>query len=497
MAGKSLSELIAQKLISELDKSVGKLFRSKKEESRDESISEALNIIQKVTGGKKEGSSTLSEAIASKALGKKIPKQVPSEKTSSVDKKKYVSLKKSSLYTKYTSSSSKEIKSEDTLADALTRLYALIKKNSEKETLREETELDFKKVIEKEEEDKHKELIRAFLSKPKREGRPGGKPPTEAKGEKGKPGAKPTTKPTTRPTVTKASSARPSAKPSAGRPSGPSGGASGPSGGVSTATKVVTGAAAVALAGGAADVIASEEGLPKKGKAYYDPPGQKNLVSVGYGHQIKPEEYQQGFIQAGNDRIPLQGDKGVDTVLTPDQAKALLSADLPKYVKAAQVPLGESWNKLTDNQKSALTSYAYNTGSTKSLVKVGLKDAIDSGNIQQAANIIKEKGVKTSGGQINATLVTRRAKEADLFLSDAKATPSSTTESVPTQASKGDTLLSASTTNKDLKADQSTGGQSVVMVNNNNTTIARGTKKQPQVVPMQSDKAPILEAQYG
>ena len=491
MAGKSLSELIAQKLISGIDKSVGKLFRSKKEENKeDESVTEALNIIQKVTGGKKEGSSTLSEVIASKALGKKIPKQVPSEKTTSVDKKKYISLKKSSLYTKYTSSVSREIKSQDTLADALTRLYALIKKNSEKETLRDETELDFKKVIEKEEEDKHKELIRAFLSKPEREGRPGGKPPTEAKGEKGKPGAKPTTKPTTRPTATKAPSARPSAKPSAGRPSGPSGG-------ISTATKVVTGAAAVALAGGAADVIAAEEGLPKKGKAYYDPPGQKNLVSVGYGHQIKPEEYQQGFIQAGNDRIPLQGDKGIDTTLSPDQAKALLSADLPKYTKAAQAPLGESWNKLTDNQKSALTSYAYNTGSTKSLVKVGLKDAIDSGNMQQASDIIRNKGVRTAGGQVNATLVTRRAKEADLFLSDAKATPSSTTESVPAQSSKGDTLSSASTTNKDLKADQSSGGQSVVMVNNNNTTIARGTKKQPQVVPMQSDKATILEAQYG
>ena len=53
--------------------------------------------------------------------------------------------------------------------------------------------------------------------------------------------------------------------------------------------------------GQAADFISKEEGLPKGGKAMWDPPGQNNLVSVGYGHQIQANEYKQGFIDAGGE----------------------------------------------------------------------------------------------------------------------------------------------------------------------------------------------------
>ena len=187
---------------------------------------------------------------------------------------------------------------------------------------------------------------------------------------------------------------------------------------IPAAAKVAVGAVA---AGGffalASSVIAKEEGLPKNGKAYWDPPGQNKLVSIGYGHQIKPEEYKQGFIQAGDEKILIKGEKGIDTSMTPQQAKKLLEIDLPKYVERAKNPLSNSWEKLTDEQKTALTSYAYNVGSTVSLVNAGLKTAIDRGDTQEAAKIISEKGIRTANGKFNAALDKRRKKEAELFAS--------------------------------------------------------------------------------
>jgi GH24 family phage-related lysozyme (muramidase) len=159
------------------------------------------------------------------------------------------------------------------------------------------------------------------------------------------------------------------------------------------------------------DLITKEEGLPKNNKAYVDQTG----VSIGYGHQIKSNEYAQGFIQAGDEVVPIIGDRGLDTIMTPTQAKKLLRVDLPKYEQAAKKPLGAAWNKLNDTQKAALTSYAYNTGSTDKLVKYGLKEKIEMGDIQGAAQIITTKGTNTGKGIVLPTLVKRRAHEGALF----------------------------------------------------------------------------------
>ena len=218
----------------------------------------------------------------------------------------------------------------------------------------------------------------------------------------------------------------------------------------------------------AADFIAAHEGLPKGGKAYYDPPSQKNLVSVGYGHQIKPDEYKQGFIQAGNEKIPITGEKGINTTLTPEQAKALLNKDVPEYEKKAAGPLGEAWSKLSEDQKAALTSYAYNTGSTAGLVKRGLKDAILSGDMETAANIIKS-GIKTAGGTVLPALAARRGQEAALFAS------ASTGTSSPTAAS-GDQVASSTA------ATSRGGGTQVASINNSSTSglqTTSGGKNQP------------------
>ena len=165
-----------------------------------------------------------------------------------------------------------------------------------------------------------------------------------------------------------------------------------------------------------ADYISSKEGF--SGKAYLDPPkNTKNRYAIGYGHVIQPHEISQGYIQlADNKKVQVKGSGGKDTTLTKDEAKVLLQSDLPKYEKLAADPLGpEAWSKLNQDQKTALISYAYNTGSTQSLVDAGLKDAVLKGNSAKAAEIISTKGIKTSDGKFNAGLEKRILSEGALF----------------------------------------------------------------------------------
>ena len=244
------------------------------------------------------------------------------------------------------------------------------------------------------------------------------------------------------------------------------------------------------MAGGllamASSVIAKEEGLPKKGKAYWDPPNQKKLVSIGYGHQIKDFEYAQGYISAGDEKVPLKGDRGIETVMSAEQSKKLLELDAPKYEKAAKTPLGDSWEKLSDQQKSALISYAYNVGSTNSLVKNGLKDAIDSGNMKLAAQIIREKGIRTASGVFNEALDKRRRKEADLFEAGIQINPVVNVTSSNTTGTKID---QSSQQNKDLK-DQAAKDKAAINVINQSTNVQQGNQPTPQ--PKVDDRPPIL-----
>ena len=164
------------------------------------------------------------------------------------------------------------------------------------------------------------------------------------------------------------------------------------------------------------DYITAKEGFAAK--AYLDPPGNnKNQYSIGHGHLIQPHEVKQGYILlADGKKIPVKGPGGKDTTITKEEAKLLLNSDLPKYEKAAADPLGpEAWSKLNEDQKTALISYAYNAGSTAGLVKAGLKDAILKGDMERAADIIYQKGAKTSGGKYLTALEKRRLSESTLF----------------------------------------------------------------------------------
>ena len=133
------------------------------------------------------------------------------------------------------------------------------------------------------------------------------------------------------------------------------------------------------------------------------------------------DEYNTGIINLQDEKVTLIGSRGIDTTITSDQAKKLLNIDLPKYLAEAKNPIGTAaWDKLTDNQKAALVSYAYNTGSTKSLVKYGIVNYILQGDTNAVADIIQNKGIVTSKGNVLDVLVKRRKREADLFKSDSK-----------------------------------------------------------------------------
>jgi GH24 family phage-related lysozyme (muramidase) len=394
----------------------------------------------------------------------------------------------------------------ESVTNIASKIYSLLKKNQEKKTKELEIEQNFSKSLSNIKEKRNQQLIEALTKQPKglkketknikKESDKVKKETQDAKKEASKEkGASKGPAPSTQPPTAVPKGPAPSAQPSAAAPKpsatpapkptpsatrAPSGVASAGGGGglVAVAAGVVAGGT-LAMASA---VIAKEEGLPKGGKAYWDPPNQKNLVSIGYGHQIKDYEYKQGFIQAGSEQIPIRGNRGIDTVLTKEQAQLLLQQDLPKYAEAAKKPLGDSWEKLNDQQKSALISYAYNTGSTASLVKQGIKGAIDSGDTKGAAAIIRDKGIRTAGGQVNSVLVERRAKEAELFeakdlKSESKATPAST------PAKTGEKVSATSTENKDLKKQAASAAGGPIVVNQTNNIVASADNSKTMTVP--------------
>jgi len=160
--------------------------------------------------------------------------------------------------------------------------------------------------------------------------------------------------------------------------------------------------------------ITGKEGFV--GKATKD----TNRMAIGYGHNITDAEIKSGQIQLGNGEfIKVSGEGGKDTTITKEQADKLFSKDLRVYESIVIRAIGqEAYNKLSQNQKTAILSYVYNTGR----VPDGFADAIKAGNYANAAKSIRD-GVATASGekdpvrrkQLEAGLKIRRKKEADLF----------------------------------------------------------------------------------
>jgi len=376
--------------------------------------------------------------------------------------------------------------SKESASKILGSIYKLMKKNREEYVRESELQKTKKKKETKEEDKMHEELVSSLQEL-------GEKKP----GIPGKVSVKKPSKPKEKEIKSKSSTIKRRKRRAKGKLSIT--GAIGAASVLGVGKSALASETSIPLTGGLAKIasatIAKEEGLPKGGKAYWDPPGQSQKVSVGYGHQIKEQEYKQGFIQAGDEQISIKGNRGIDTVMTADQSQKLLQNDLPKYVDAAQKPLGSSWQKLADPQKAALVSYAYNTGSTASLVKAGIKEPIESGDTKGAAEIIRDKGIKTAGGRFVPVLAARRNKEAMMFASaDMKGSQATPISDTPKSAE----VASISDTNKNLKDDMSAQkGQQVAMINN---TVINSVNNQSSSNPRPSkeeDKPSYVRKSYG
>jgi GH24 family phage-related lysozyme (muramidase) len=468
--------------------------------------------------------------LASGMFGKRKPGAADNYAGSSDGMKKGLKNKKDPRFVTKSVTSETPVQKGESVTNISAKLFALFKSSFDKENKEEKIKRTSEKSMETVRDKRNKELIAALTAEPKglkkeskdlkkQEDRikkdmpkqPAAQPPSAA-APKGPASAQPpaaaapkgpasaqtpvagapkgppaagTPKPSASPATPKGSPAKPPAEIIPGAPAA----------GASTAAKVGVGVALAATGSiaTATEFIAKEEGFPKKGKAYWDPPHQRNLVSIGYGHQIKDYEYKQGYIQIGSEKISLVGERGVDTVITKQQGEVLLSQDIGSYEDRARKPLGENaWNKLTDKQKAALTSYAYNAGSIGTLLKVGLREAILEGDTKKAAKIIEDYGVKTSKGKYMKVLEERRKREASLFASENIKQDIKQPASLPEGGKK---LAEASSEGKDLKKQAAAAGGPVV-INQNNNVVASADNSKTMTTP-RSDGSRFVQGVTG
>lgn len=140
----------------------------------------------------------------------------------------------------------------------------------------------------------------------------------------------------------------------------------------------------------AASFIASVEGY--SAKAYADPSGQFETYSIGYGHQILPED-------------GLTNDAHIDEAM----ALQLLSDDLDKFVGCVESVVTVD---ISPEQEAALISLCYNIGcgafQNSTLVRY-----LNAGNYEAAQEQFSVWN--KAGGSISSALVSRRQQESDLF----------------------------------------------------------------------------------
>jgi GH24 family phage-related lysozyme (muramidase) len=133
--------------------------------------------------------------------------------------------------------------------------------------------------------------------------------------------------------------------------------------------------------------------------------------------------YRMGF---GNDKIRKGGkvydvtQSGANSTCTPAEAiDTLAYYGIQLYSDKIASSIGKSyWDKLTGNQKVALTSLGYNVGAyyiTAREYGKKIKRSIVAGDMEAAANAILN-GPQSADGKVLAGLVRRRKQEATLFL---------------------------------------------------------------------------------
>jgi len=127
-------------------------------------------------------------------------------------------------------------------------------------------------------------------------------------------------------------------------------------------------------------------------KPYLCPGG---YMTIGWGHRIRNENYEE---------------------ITPEEAELLLVKDISGVIDALEGMLGDSFEKLTDNQKAALISFVYNIGENAFRKSTIRKKILGGAPKEEIAEEFK-KWVFAGGKKLKG-LEKRREKEAELFLED-------------------------------------------------------------------------------
>jgi GH24 family phage-related lysozyme (muramidase) len=262
----------------------------------------------------------------------------------------------------------------------------------------------------------------------------------------------------------------PTAKPVTTAPPAPTATPTPPLPSLSTAAKVATGAAAGGVAVGSIVArIKSKEGF--QGKAYHDPKKDSNgkiiedRYSVGYGHQITPQEVKQGYIKLGETTVPVVGNLGKDTVITEPQASLLITQDYEKYERAANKIT--NFDKLGPEAQMAFRDMTYNMGegwfNPQKWPK--LHEALTNLDMNAAAeSIANSLYYKQTGKRAkeNVELI-RKSSTNKLVNEDGAKTP-------------GNIINQLSKENVDMKKDMTSSGAVVApIVNQNNITNKQRT----------------------
>ena len=126
-----------------------------------------------------------------------------------------------------------------------------------------------------------------------------------------------------------------------------------------------------------------------------------NQYLVGYNHKITAQELKKGHIDLRNGEIvPIYGINGADTTITETQSKVLLDLDIISAVQSARASMGEEgWSDLNVAQKAGLTITAYNLGAQVNFEKDGIRDAVTSGDVVRAAQLLSTSALTSLTGK--------------------------------------------------------------------------------------------------
>lgn len=248
-----------------------------------------------------------------------------------------------------------------------------------------------------------------------------------------------------------------------------------PVSGTSVVPSIAKSAAGAATIGASVDALAKIKGSEGfRTRAYPDPKRDSSgkpieeHYSVGYGHQITKEEIKNGHIKVGNKKVPVVGKLGEDTVITKEDADALVKQDFEKYEKyATSLP---NYEKLNRSAQIALLDMSYNMGVGWMSEKrwPSLRKQLTEMDLQGAANNIRN------------SLYAKQVKDRALANADAiqNGVNNLPPTNVPAPNNIGVTIDNSSKENKQLREEMKQKSKPQNVMNQTNISVSQTNRQE-------------------